>query len=136
MTLEEQDIYALMGISPLVLSTDTVKDPKNTIISIALPGQENRLGSVDEPIAVEEPGEAIEAASEAAPDSVDDEVMDTPEPVSKPSAIADTLVLRNTPEAESEAENDSDDSSEASDSASSNRRRRRRRSSASSSRRS
>ncbi|WP_204153105.1 Rne/Rng family ribonuclease [Leptolyngbya sp. CCY15150] len=141
MTLEEQDIYALMGISPLVLSTDTVKDPKNTIISIALPGQENRLGSVDEPIAVEEPGEAIEAASEAASDGVDDEVMDTPEPVSKPSAIADTLILRNTPEPEPEAENDGDandgdDSSEASDSASSNRRRRRRRSSASSSRRS
>ncbi|HEY9816981.1 MAG TPA: Rne/Rng family ribonuclease [Candidatus Obscuribacterales bacterium] len=142
MTLEEQDIYALMGISPLVLSTDTVKDPKNTIISIALPGQENRLGSVDEPIA--EPDEAPDEAIEATSDGIDDGVMDTPEPVSKPSAIADTLILRNTPEVEPEAENDGDDSSDsddsseasATDSTSTNRRRRRRRSSASSSRRS
>ncbi|TVQ18998.1 MAG: Rne/Rng family ribonuclease [Leptolyngbya sp. DLM2.Bin15] len=140
MTVEEQDIYALMGISPLVLSTDTVKDPKNTIISIALPGQENRLGSIDGSITME-PDEAIEAPSDGASDDVDDNGMDEPEPVSKPSAIADTLVLRNTPNAESDAENDAendvDDSADASaDSTSTGRRRRRRRSSASSSRRS
>jgi ribonuclease E len=53
MSPEEQDIYALMGISPLVLSPEPVKDPKSTIISIAAPGQAPRLvnRAVEEPVA-------------------------------------------------------------------------------------
>ncbi|HEY9639619.1 MAG TPA: Rne/Rng family ribonuclease [Coleofasciculaceae cyanobacterium] len=43
MTPEEQDIYALMGISPLVLAVEPVKDPKSAIISVSLPGQGTRL---------------------------------------------------------------------------------------------
>lgn len=39
MTEQEQDIYALMGISPLVLATDTVKDPKSTIVNVTAPGE-------------------------------------------------------------------------------------------------
>lgn len=39
MTLEEQDVYALMGVSPLLLLERTVKNPKNAIISVTLPGQ-------------------------------------------------------------------------------------------------
>jgi ribonuclease E len=39
MTPEEQDVYALMGISPLVLSSEAVRDPKSTIISVVGPGQ-------------------------------------------------------------------------------------------------
>ncbi|HEY9858933.1 MAG TPA: Rne/Rng family ribonuclease [Candidatus Obscuribacterales bacterium] len=39
MTPEEQDVFALMGISPLVLLNQEVKDPKSAIIQIALPGQ-------------------------------------------------------------------------------------------------
>ncbi|GAB4374155.1 MAG: Rne/Rng family ribonuclease [Elainellaceae cyanobacterium] len=42
MTPEEQDVYALMGISPLVLSSESVKDPKSTLISVTLPGQSSR----------------------------------------------------------------------------------------------
>ncbi|NJO42846.1 MAG: Rne/Rng family ribonuclease [Cyanobacteria bacterium CRU_2_1] len=42
MTSEEQDVYALMGISPLVLATQPVKDQKSTIISVSLPGQSTR----------------------------------------------------------------------------------------------
>jgi ribonuclease E len=42
MTPEEQDIYALMGVSPLVLATETVKDPKSVVIAVALPGQGTR----------------------------------------------------------------------------------------------
>ncbi|MBF2074296.1 MAG: ribonuclease E/G [Synechococcales cyanobacterium C42_A2020_086] len=42
MTPEEQEVYALMGISPLVLATEPIKDPKATIISIASPGQAPR----------------------------------------------------------------------------------------------
>jgi len=39
MTPEEQDVYALMGVSPLLLLEGTVKNPKNAIISVTLPGQ-------------------------------------------------------------------------------------------------
>jgi ribonuclease E len=36
----EQEVYAWMGISPLVLSTQEVKNPKNTLIAVTLPGEE------------------------------------------------------------------------------------------------
>ncbi|HLO48677.1 MAG TPA: Rne/Rng family ribonuclease [Kamptonema sp.] len=39
MTAEEQDVYALMGVSPLLLLERTVKNPKNAIISVTLPGE-------------------------------------------------------------------------------------------------
>jgi ribonuclease E len=38
MTAEEQDVYALMGVSPLVLTDRSLKNPKNVIISVTLPG--------------------------------------------------------------------------------------------------
>ena len=38
MTAEEQDVYALMGVSPLVLTDRSPKNPKNTIVSVTLPG--------------------------------------------------------------------------------------------------
>lgn len=43
MTTQEQDVYALMGISPLALSTVTVKTPKTAIINVALPGEGNTV---------------------------------------------------------------------------------------------
>jgi ribonuclease E len=39
MTPEEQDVYAWMGISPLVLSNQEVKNPKSAIVSVVLPGE-------------------------------------------------------------------------------------------------
>lgn len=39
MTTVEQDVYALMGISPLVLYAGEVKSPRNTIVAVAAPGQ-------------------------------------------------------------------------------------------------
>ena len=62
MTLEEQDVYALMGISPLVLSSEPVKDPKTTIVSVTLPGELPRTG-IGLPTAA--PIEAIVSTSEA-----------------------------------------------------------------------
>ncbi|MGD1702900.1 Rne/Rng family ribonuclease [Dapis sp. BLCC M229] len=42
MTSDEQDVYALMGISPLTLVEEgTVKNPKSVIISIKKPGEGN-----------------------------------------------------------------------------------------------
>jgi ribonuclease E len=39
MTPEEQDVYAWMGISPLVLANQEVKNPRSAIVSVVLPGQ-------------------------------------------------------------------------------------------------
>lgn len=39
MTPDEQRIYAMMGISPMVLSTQEVTDPRNVVVSVVLPGQ-------------------------------------------------------------------------------------------------
>ncbi|MFN9670525.1 MAG: Rne/Rng family ribonuclease [Pseudanabaena sp.] len=39
MTEEEQDVYSLIGVSPLVLVDREVKDPRNVIVTVALPGQ-------------------------------------------------------------------------------------------------
>lgn len=50
MTTEEQDVYALMGISPLVLATDPIKDPKATVISVSLPGQSTRSNNGAAPV--------------------------------------------------------------------------------------
>ncbi|MGB3491512.1 MAG: Rne/Rng family ribonuclease [Elainellaceae cyanobacterium] len=49
MTEQEQDIYALMGISPLVLATDTVKDPKSAIVNVAAPGEAPKLTETTQP---------------------------------------------------------------------------------------
>jgi len=47
---EEQSVYAMMGISPLVLSTKEIKDAKNTIVQVVLPGEAAQLtdGSSDD----------------------------------------------------------------------------------------
>lgn len=39
MPLEEQRIYAVMGISPLVFTGQTVENPQNTLVSVVLPGE-------------------------------------------------------------------------------------------------
>jgi ribonuclease E len=56
MTPEEQDIYALIGISPLVKLDRPLKNPGRAIISIALPGEagEVSLPSLEEEVELEE----------------------------------------------------------------------------------
>lgn len=39
MTPDEQDVYAWMGISPIVLTTQELKNPKSATIFVTLPGQ-------------------------------------------------------------------------------------------------
>ncbi len=39
MTPEEQDVYALMGVSPLVRLNREIKNPKSVILSVVLPGE-------------------------------------------------------------------------------------------------
>lgn len=45
MTEEEQDVYSLIGISPLVLVDREVKDPRNVIVTVALPGQAPKMAN-------------------------------------------------------------------------------------------
>jgi len=45
MTEEEQDVYSLLGVSPLVLVDHEVKDPRNVIVTVALPGQAPRVAN-------------------------------------------------------------------------------------------
>lgn len=66
MTPEEQDVYALMGISPLILSAQEVQNPKTAIVSVVLPGEE---ATATEPVMLlsfdeEEPEESESPAEE------------------------------------------------------------------------
>ena len=38
MTPDEQEVYAVMGVSPLVLAKQEIKDRRNTIVTVTLPG--------------------------------------------------------------------------------------------------
>jgi ribonuclease E len=49
MSPEEQDVYALMGISPLVRLNRQIKNPKSVILSVVLPGEGNQTQTSDEP---------------------------------------------------------------------------------------
>jgi ribonuclease E len=46
MTLEEQLVYSTMGVSPLVRNAQNVKDPKNTLIRVVLPGEVVQLSEI------------------------------------------------------------------------------------------
>jgi len=72
MTPEEQDVYALMGISPLVRLERQVKNPRSVIISVVSPGESTIAERSEEVIekSIETPVEApvetlIEASVEA-----------------------------------------------------------------------
>jgi len=47
MTPDEQRIYAMMGVSPLVLSQQPVNDPKNAVVSVVMPGESDRAGTTN-----------------------------------------------------------------------------------------
>lgn len=57
MTPEEQDVYALMGISPLIRLNREVKNPKSVILSVVLPGESNDAETLNEA--------SVESATEA-----------------------------------------------------------------------
>ncbi|MDP8965558.1 MAG: hypothetical protein M3O33_16555, partial [Cyanobacteriota bacterium] len=51
MSPEEQDVYALMGISPLVRLNREVKNPKSVILSVVLPGESNQAETSNQAVA-------------------------------------------------------------------------------------
>ncbi len=77
MTPEEQDVYAVMGVSPLVLLNRQVKNPKSAIINVVLPGQAAKSRTV-ESIAASEP-------------QVEPEQL--PEPATEEFAMSEQLTL-------------------------------------------
>jgi ribonuclease E len=66
MTPEEQEVYALMGISPLLLVNREVKNPKSAIISVVTPGQSPNP-DVELPLAAEPAPERRTAAATRSP---------------------------------------------------------------------
>ncbi|MFE4107043.1 ribonuclease E/G, partial [Almyronema epifaneia] len=73
MTPEEQKVYAMMGISPLVLANQDIKDPRSAIISVVLPGErattsEPKLKEpIDMPKSVAAPKKSVVASAESEP---------------------------------------------------------------------
>lgn len=144
MTPDEQRIYAMMGISPMVLSTQEVTDPRNVVVSVVLPGQAppeivsltpmetSAEAPAEVPLEVVEPLPAApkpspsrtvrtrsaRAQAQEAEVMPPDAIAPIPEPVVEPAPVVGLNPIA-TPEAEPEPE----------ESSSSVRRRRRRRSS-------
>ena len=72
MTEEEQDVYSLIGISPLVLVDREIKDPRNVIVTVALPGQAPKIANAVKSISVD-----LEQESSFESHFVDAEVIET-----------------------------------------------------------
>lgn len=73
MSSEEQDVFAWMGVSPLVLVDREIKNPKSAIISVSLPGElsnpdNNQAQSEDSSssiVTIESEEEPVESVAEA-----------------------------------------------------------------------
>lgn len=129
MTSDEQRIYAMMGISPMVLSTQEVTDPRNVTVSVVLPGQAPQEivsftpmeASVEAPVEVAvvdmaepepslpkpSPSRTVRTRSARAKaqeaEAIAPEAALTPEPVIEPVSTGEPSPIEATPEAETEA---------------------------------
>ncbi|NJL45357.1 MAG: hypothetical protein HC922_05680 [Leptolyngbyaceae cyanobacterium SM2_3_12] len=65
MTDDEQRIYAMMGISPMVLAGQEIPDPRNVRVAVVLPGQQPAISESSTPSPVLEPGETEDSDSPA-----------------------------------------------------------------------
>ncbi|MEA5570225.1 Rne/Rng family ribonuclease [Calothrix sp. UHCC 0171] len=116
MTTDEQDVYALMGVSPLLRLNREVKNPKSVIINVTLPGQ----GSTAPPPEQEETFAPVASVPIPAPIKISKE----PEPIieevedEEPEPVKIESVVKQVEETMS--------ASDESDSGTPNRRRRRR----------
>ncbi|MEA5520348.1 Rne/Rng family ribonuclease [Limnoraphis robusta] len=123
MTSDEQQMYAMMGISPLLLSHQTLKNTRNVIVTVRLPGEEPPSPkdlleeSEEEPIEVPSPEPFFESTV-----SMDSFSIEPPEEIAvEEFSPSPSLAVAEDLEDSLDLEDDSDSSS---------RRRRRRRSSA------
>jgi ribonuclease E len=77
MTSEEQDVFALMGVSPLVKLGEEVKNPKSVIINVTLPGQGSTTEIPSTPLStVTPPASSIQ--SEAISEQASSPIVKTP----------------------------------------------------------
>ncbi|MEM6425746.1 MAG: Rne/Rng family ribonuclease [Cyanobacteria bacterium P01_C01_bin.73] len=135
MTPAEQRVYALMGISPLVLANQTIKNPKNAMVSVLLPGQEPPTAQAEAPSQPQATDSASSKKSNRQPKA---------DIVSKKKRAAPKAALESAPENSPENSQDSNslivasqnagspEEADENGAAASGRRRRRRRSSAAS----
>ncbi|MBD2100704.1 Rne/Rng family ribonuclease [Leptolyngbya sp. FACHB-261] len=87
MTEEEQDLYALMGISPVVLAPPGLKNPRTAVVTVALPGEPPRplvppVTTRSEPEPIAQP--SIPASNISAPIGEEAET----EPIAAPSPLS------------------------------------------------
>lgn len=100
MTEEEQDVYSLIGISPLVLVDREVKDPRNVIVTVALPGQAPRIANAAMPRADVERSFEVSRYTEpeiVEPETAPSEILEpkTSEPEIETNEISFSPVLTN-----------------------------------------
>ena len=120
LTPDEQRIYAEMGVSPLVMSQEEIKDTKNVLVSVVAPGEVSEFTSVSLP-----DSESFEDNQNPEPEEVKKVILDEVEPTatvdaddSQPNvSVAETTVSQ-------------EESVESDEEPTTTRRRRRRRSSA------
>ncbi|MEO0430169.1 MAG: Rne/Rng family ribonuclease [Cyanobacteria bacterium J06656_5] len=120
LTPDEQRIYAEMGVSPLVMSQEEIKDTKNVLVSVVAPGEVSEFTSVSLP-----DSESFEDNQNPEPEEVKKVILDEVEPTatvhtddSQPNvSVAETTVTQ-------------EESIESDEEPTTTRRRRRRRSSA------
>ncbi|MEL6334273.1 MAG: ribonuclease E/G, partial [Cyanobacteria bacterium J06626_26] len=124
LTPDEQRIYAEMGISPLVMSQEEIKDTKNVLVSVVAPGEVSEVASVNLP-----DSESFEDNQNPEPEEeVDTVSLDEVEPTAAVNAVeadnqADVPAAEATSPQEESVESEPDEEP-------TTRRRRRRRSSA------
>lgn len=140
MTTQEQDVYALMGISPLALSSTTVKTPKTAIVSVALPGEGGTVSdalpsasdeSIDKPTesSVEQDNNSEPEAASSAPRKVDS--PSDKRPITRAERNnGGPKIVSVTPDATADEDSESDNGETVAAASTTTRRRRRRRSSA------
>ncbi|MCA1994075.1 MAG: ribonuclease E/G, partial [Coleofasciculus sp. S288] len=101
MTPEEQDVYAFMGISPLVRLERDIKNPKSLILSVVLPGEAPQT-SISVETSVESSGEPFAEDSNLSGDFDEEEI---PEPILvttlPPEAPATEIPIESTATSES-----------------------------------
>ncbi|BCL36764.1 ribonuclease E/G [Nostoc sp. MS1] len=87
MTLEEQDIFALMGVSPLIKLEQEVKNPKAVIINIVQPGQTPAAS----PEVTPEPVATVTPSVEVSTPKVKSEPKPVSATVTEPIKVVSTL---------------------------------------------
>lgn len=90
MTEEEQDVYSLIGVSPLVLADREVKDPRNVIVTVALPGQAPRIANA---IKSHPSAESFESVTETSLDLEPDDVAEPEIAETEPDIVVGELPI-------------------------------------------